>query len=72
MFKKRKLDHLEYFTETHFSDIEANERFKEKLDFLALSKIRRESVRFLRRIYEENRIEILDNYYGRLLEIPEF
>lgn len=72
MFKKRKLDHLEYFTEAHFSDIEANERFKEKLDFLALSKIRRESVQFLRRIYEENRVEILNNYYDRLLEVPEF
>ena len=72
MFKKRKLDHFEYFSKAHFSDIETNERLKEKLDFLALSKIRRESVQFLRRIYEDNRKEILDGYYDRLLEVPEF
>lgn len=54
------------------SDIKANERFKEKLDFLALSQIRRESVTFLREIYVDNRNYILDNFYNRLLEIPEF
>ncbi len=42
------------------------------MDFLALSRIRRESVGFLRKIYEDNRQHILDNFYDRLLEIPEF
>lgn len=70
LLKKRK--NFDYFSATNHSDINANERFKEKLDFLALSQIRRESVGFLRDIYENNRTEILDNFYNRLLEIPDF
>ncbi|MGE7111624.1 protoglobin domain-containing protein [Lysinibacillus sp. NPDC047702] len=73
MFKRKKINlDYDYFSAEKNSDIEANERFKEKLDFLALSRIRRESVSFLRKIYENNRREILDNFYDRLLEIPEF
>lgn len=73
MFKRKKINlDYDYFSAEKNSDIEANERFKEKLDFLALSRIRRESVSFLRKIYENNRKEILDNFYDRLLEIPEF
>lgn len=73
MFKYKKNNQTyDYFSTTKKSDIEANERFKEKLDFLALSQIRRESVRFLRKIYEDNRQYILDNFYDRLLDIPEF
>lgn len=73
MFKRKKINqNYDYFSATKNSDIEANERFKEKLDFLALSRIRRESVGFLRKIYENNRQHILDNFYDRLLEIPEF
>ncbi|MEA0556012.1 methyl-accepting chemotaxis protein [Lysinibacillus irui] len=73
MFKRKKISqNYDYFSATKNSDIEANERFKEKLDFLALSRIRRESVGFLRKMYENNRQHILDNFYDRLLEIPEF
>ena len=73
MFNKKKENQTyDYFTATRKSDIETSERFKEKLDFLALSKIRRESVSFLRKIYEDNHQYILDNFYERLLEIPEF
>ena len=73
MFKRKKNNQTyDYFSATKKSDIEVNERFKEKLDFLALSKIRRESVSFLRKIYEENRQDILDNFYERLLENTDF
>ena len=51
IFKKKKEIKYDYFSEMDRSDIKTNERFKEKLDFLALSQIRRESVTFLREIY---------------------
>lgn len=72
MFGKSKIQNYEYFGQLTDSDIETNERFKEKLDFLALSKVRRQSVSLLNKIYSENRNEILDNFYTRLLAIPEF
>ncbi|MCH7323202.1 methyl-accepting chemotaxis protein [Solibacillus sp. MA9] len=72
MFGKSKIDNYEYFGEASASDIQTNERFKEKLDFLALSKVRRQSVSLLNQIYTENRNDILDNFYTRLLSIPEF
>lgn len=73
MFKTKKIHQsYKYFSAENDSDIQANERFKEKLDFLALSKIRRESVGFLRNIYEDNREFIMNNFYDRLLKIPEF
>lgn len=72
MFGKSKIDNYDYFDEVSQSDIQANERFKEKLDFLALSKIRRQSVSLLNQIYTDNRNDILDNFYTRLLSIPEF
>lgn len=72
MFGKSRIENYEYFGEASESDIQANERFKEKLDFLALSKIRRQSVSLLNQIYTDNRKEILDNFYTRLLSIPEF
>ena len=71
-FRKKSLENYEYFSRNAFSDIQANERFKEKLDFLSLSQIRRESVSVLNAIYRENREYILDSFYSRLLEIPEF
>lgn len=70
--KKKSIDNYEYFAQETDSDIQANERFKEKLDFLALSQIRRTSVNFLHEIYKENRNYILESFYDRLLEIPEF
>ena len=73
MFKlKSKLNDYEYFSKSSTSDISTNERFKEKLDFLALSKIRRESVSSLLKLYQDNREYILDNFYDRLLMIDEF
>ena len=72
MFGKSKIDNYEYFGEVEQSDIQANERFKEKLDFLALSTVRRQSVSLLNQIYSDNRNDILDNFYTRLLSIPEF
>lgn len=61
-----------YFTDNSLSDIVTNERFKEKLDFLSLTQVRRESVQPLAQIYHENRQEILDQFYARLLETEEF
>lgn len=70
--KSKNLENYEYFSKVASSDIEANERFKEKLDFLSLSQIRRESVNQLKEIYVQNRDYILNSFYSRLLEIPEF
>ena len=73
MFKlKSQLNGYEYFSKSSTSDITTNERFKEKLDFLALSQIRRESVSSLLKLYQDNREYILDNFYDRLLMIDEF
>ena len=38
---EKTMDQYEYFGKVNHSDIPANERFKEKLDFLALSQVRR-------------------------------
>ena len=74
MFKRMKqnMDKYEYFSRHQKSDIDTNERFKEKLDFLSLSEIRRKSVHQLREIYSDNREYILNNFYDRLLEIEQF
>lgn len=72
MFGKRKIANYDYFSKLSDSDIQANERFKEKLDFLALNHVRRKSVSFLKQIYHDNRQEILDKFYERLLKIPKF
>ena len=68
----KSITKYDYFMENSKSDIHTNERFQEKLDFLALSKIRRESVKVLKEIYDINREYILTNFYSRLLEIPTF
>lgn len=62
----------DYFTTADNSDIKSNERFKEKLDFLALTRDRRESVRILKDIYLENRDYILNSFYNRLLQTEKF
>jgi len=73
MFRyKNKIDNYDYFNSENNSDLEVNERFKEKLDFLALSRVRRDSVKMLNSIYTENREYIMDNFYKRLFEIPKF
>lgn len=71
-FSKKVAGDYNYFSAINFSDIESNERFKEKLDFLAFSKNRRELVRYLRTIYENNRQEILDNLSDRLNDVQDF
>lgn len=53
-FKQRSLKNYQYLS-NEASDIETNERFKEKLDFLAVTKVRRKSIRELRALYEANR-----------------
>lgn len=70
--RKRNMDDYEYFSRHQKSDITTNERFKEKLDFLSLSEIRRKSVNELREIYMDNREQILNNFYNRLLDIDHF
>ena len=62
----------DYFTTADNSDIKSNERFKEKLDFLALTRDRRESVSILKEIYLENRDYILNSFYDRLLQTEKF
>ena len=60
MFKRKKINQsYDYFSATKNSDIETNERFKEKLDFLALSRIRRESVGFYVKF-----MRIIDSIYS--------
>ncbi|MER1986776.1 MAG: protoglobin domain-containing protein [Solibacillus sp.] len=70
--RKKTMDQYEYFSKVNHSDIPANERFKEKLDFLALSQVRRQAVTNLSKLYKEHRDYILDNFYERLLDISDF
>lgn len=49
MFGRSKIDNYIYFSQQSDSDIRANERLKEKLDFLALSHVRRNSVTLLKK-----------------------
>ncbi|MCH7322011.1 protoglobin domain-containing protein [Solibacillus sp. MA9] len=67
-----KMNYSDYFTTADNSDIQSNERFKEKLDFLALTRERRESVGILKEIYIENRDYILTSFYDRLLQTESF
>lgn len=67
-----KTNYTDYFTTADNSDIQSNERFKEKLDFLALTRERRESVGILKDIYLENRDYILNRFYDRLLQTDSF
>lgn len=70
MFLNRKMK-LSIFKNEGITDIEANERFKEKLQFLGITKENRESVKQLQEIYYEHHEEILTNFIERLLEIPQ-
>lgn len=69
--KKDGIKDYEYFSREKDSDISANERFKEKLDFLALSDVRRKSVKFLHEIYKQHQEYIMDSFYERLFDKPE-
>ncbi|MGG0657291.1 methyl-accepting chemotaxis protein [Rummeliibacillus pycnus] len=71
MFSKTK-NHYQYFSEISGSDINANERFQVKLDFLGLSSIRRASVQELKVLYDAHHNEILDGFYSYLISFPGF
>ncbi|MBK3495765.1 CZB domain-containing protein [Viridibacillus sp. YIM B01967] len=71
MFGKTK-NHYQYFSSSPVSDIASNERFQEKLNFLGLSQIRRDSIIQLKEIYEKNHEVILDKFYDRLMQMDEF
>ena len=68
---KKGMGNYHYFSPEFISDIDANERFKEKLDFLAVSQIRLDAVHDLKDLYENNRNFILDSFYDRLQRIPQ-
>ena len=72
MFPSNNYKYTDYFTTADNSDIESNERFQEKLDFLAITRERRESVSLLKEIYLKNREYILTSFYERLLQNDKF
>ncbi|WLR52689.1 methyl-accepting chemotaxis protein [Bacillus tianshenii] len=67
---KTKAKEYHYFSSTSYSDIDANDRLKEKLDFLGISQIRRESVHDLYDVYMTCKDEIIDKFYERLHQMP--
>ena len=66
------MSNYHYSSPESVSDIQTNERFKEKLDFLSFSHVRRESVHALKELYGKNRDTILDGFYDHLQKIPKF
>ena len=66
MLKKDNIKDYAYFSLVSHSDIDANERLKEKLDFLGISQIRRETVSTLKEIYMQNHESILSSFYEHL------
>lgn len=66
MLKREGIKNYDYFSLVSHSDIEANERLKEKLDFLGISQIRKETVSQLKEIFLKNSENILSNFYKRL------
>lgn len=68
----KKNNAYDYFNEKQKSDLKVNERFQEKLDMLALTRERRESVKALHEIYKQNSQYILDQFYARLMQQDEF
>lgn len=70
MFGKDKMANYSYFNIDHHSDISANERLKEKLDFLGISKIQKETVHSLKDVFEKYHQEIVDKFYDRLHDVP--
>jgi methyl-accepting chemotaxis protein len=53
------------------TDIETNERFKEKLQFLGVTKRNRETVKQLQELYAEYHEEILESFIIRFKDIPQ-
>ncbi len=66
MLKREDIKNYSYLSLLSHSDIDANERLKEKLDFLGISQIRRETVSTLKEIYIKNHESILSKFYDRL------
>ncbi|WLR51808.1 methyl-accepting chemotaxis protein [Bacillus tianshenii] len=60
----------DYFSNGSLSDIDANDRLKEKLDFLGISKIRRETVHALKEVYAKNADDMINKFYERLHQMP--
>lgn len=71
MFGKNEMKSYRYFTGSSHSGIEANERLQEKLDFLGISHIHKETVRRLKQIYMEHSEDITHQFYARLHTFPE-
>ena len=65
LLKKESIKNYDYFSLVSHSDINANERLKEKLDFLGISQIRKETVSQLKEIFK-NSSNILSSFYKRL------
>lgn len=71
MFTKSKKNY-QYYSENLESDINANERFQMKLDFLGLSSVRKADVQNLKDLYEVHNKKILDVFYRRLKSFKKF
>lgn len=63
---KESIKNYDYFSLVSHSDINANERLKEKLDFLGISQIRKETVSHLKEIFLQNSDHILSSFYSKL------
>lgn len=70
MLKREDIKNYNYFSLVSHSDIDANERLKEKLDFLGISQIRKETVSQLKEIFLKNSTSILSSFYERLHSNP--
>lgn len=71
MFEKNEMKSYRYVTESSHSDSEANEQLREKLDFLGISRIHKETVRRLKQIWMEHSRDIIDQFYERLHTFPQ-
>lgn len=71
LFFKNGIKDFEFFSKERESDIQANERFKEKLDFLGITQHNRDAVKQIKDIYLENQQDILENCSKRLISFPK-
>ncbi|MBT2695670.1 methyl-accepting chemotaxis protein [Bacillus sp. ISL-55] len=70
MFLKKR-ENAAFFKNEGITDIETNERFREKLLFLGITQENREAVKELQAIYHQHHEEILTRFIDRFLEIPQ-
>lgn len=66
-----KKETLSIFKKDGMTDIETNERFREKLQFLGITHENRDTVKELQSIYHQHNEEILEAFIDRFLEIPQ-